>query len=227
MRTMPACLLLLAACGGADRVTVEGLAPFEVASEAWTSEADADGQIQSLVLTNVEGYCDKAQAANAAFTETVPYDIDSETYCADAMAPMQAWATAMAALWYDGAHYLVLQPSGDGGPADVAEGDWGGESTASALTGSLTYVDQDAYATYLEDWDEAGEGIDRCGVKSRNELGPLPIRDLETGLLTVESVEPTVRATGQVEGTFAALDGEDAPVTVAATFDAAWCAVDE
>lgn len=225
MRTLPVCLLLLAACGGAERVTVEGLAPFDVRSQVWSLESDAHGDVEWIVLTNVEGYCDKARVADAAFTAAaaVSLEVDDETYCRDAKDAMQTWAAAMDELWFDGAHYLQVQPYGDGGPEDVAVGDWGGDSTASALAGTLTYVDVDFYASYLEDWDADGEEIDRCGVKSGNELGPLPIRDLETGLMTVAEVEAAATASGEIEGTFAALDGEDAPVAVAATFEAEWC----
>ncbi|MDP2306931.1 MAG: hypothetical protein Q8P18_12980 [Pseudomonadota bacterium] len=215
-------LFLLAACD-ADRVTVDGLEPFDVRSEVWTRESDADGAVQAIVLTNVEGYCEKARAANDAFADTVGLDVDDAAYCVDAKGVMQTWAAAMSALWFAGAHYLQLQPTGDGGPEDLAVGDWGGESTASALAGSLTYVDQDFYLTYLEDWDVDAEGIERCGVKSRNEMGELPVRDLETGLMTIESVEAGAVVTGELEATFEALEGEDAAIGVTAGFDAEWC----
>lgn len=222
MRTLPILLLSLTACG-AGRVTVEGLEPFDARSEVWTSEDDAHGDAQFIVLTNIDGYCEKAQAANEAFAATVALDVDEATYCRDAKDVMQAWAGAMSELWFDGAHYLQLHASGDGGATEIAVGEWGGDSTAHALGATLTYVDQDSYASYLEDWDEGAEEIDRCGVASGNELGPLPTRGLETGLMTVATLEAAAKVTGELEATFEALDGEDAAVEVTATFDAAWC----
>jgi hypothetical protein len=222
-------LAALTGCAGSVKLSDQD-AFGGVSSATWFHYNYTEGHDSDTIqLTNIGGMCDKTQAYYDAYKEfdKAGNDADptSSSYCGDIEDSFRDWAQAADAIFHDGVHFVQMSTiKGDSTVPEADTYDVGGES--HGLVGTVNYLDKSPFSDALDDFDPDAQANDFCGVDlSALTDTPGDAWAIDDGSLDITSVTEDKALKGELDGSIADDDGDDAG-DIAASFNATYCEID-
>lgn len=224
-------LLLLAPLAACSSVKPEDLDGFGlVMSSVRYTQDYGEYDMETVVLTNVSGYCRKEQAFQEAYQEWIDanedaIEGDAEDYCSDMYEPTIAMADEGRKLVYAGANYMSLYVE------DSFDDD--GYEIGEDIGASVSYITEDPYDVILEDFDEDGEievnddgTYTICGVETEDD-GDFYLAEKGDVEVTTAKDEGTAAGSFELDLVEYTDDGDtDDAGELTGSFRASWCDIE-